>query len=48
MRRSIRLERREFVTADGRLGREQVVLLPLSDDDCRVNMIIVYTHHMLH
>jgi hypothetical protein len=47
-RRSVRLERREFVTPDGRLGREQVILLPLSDDEHRVNMIIVYTHHILH
>lgn len=42
-----RLERREFTTPDGRYGREQVILLPLSDDGARVNMIIVYTHHML-
>lgn len=47
-RRSIRLERREFLTPDGRPGREQVILLPLSSDDREVDMIIVYTHHMLH
>jgi len=46
-RRALRLERREFTTPDGRYGREQVILLPLSDDDARVNMIIAYTHHML-
>ncbi|HET6159545.1 MAG TPA: PAS domain-containing protein [Dongiaceae bacterium] len=46
-RRAVRLERREFTTPDGRYGREQVILLPLSDDDARVNMIIVYTHHVL-
>ena len=46
-RRAPRLERREFVTPDGRYGREQVILLPLSDDDARVTMIIVYTHHYL-
>jgi hypothetical protein len=46
-RRALRLERREFTTPDGRYGREQVILLPLSDDDARVNMILVYTHHML-
>jgi hypothetical protein len=47
-RRALRLERREFTTPEGRFGREQVILLPLSDDDARVNMILVYTHHMLH
>jgi len=46
-RRAPRLERREFTTPDGRYGREQVILLPLSDDGVRVNMIIAYTHHML-
>jgi hypothetical protein len=46
-RRALRLERREFTTPDGRYGREQVILLPLSDDDARVNMIFAYTHHML-
>ena len=43
-----RLERREFTTPDGRFGREQVILLPLSGDGRRVNMILVYTHHLLH
>jgi len=46
-RRALRLERRQFTTPDGRYGREQVILLPLSDDDAEVNMILVYTHHML-
>ena len=46
-RRAPRLERREFVTPEGRYGREQVILLPLSDDGVRVNMIIAYTHHMV-
>ena len=46
-RRAPRLERREFTTPDGRYGREQVILLPLSDDGTRVTMIVVYTHHML-
>ena len=46
-RRAARLERREFTTPEGRYGREQVILLPLSDDGERVNMIIAYTHHML-
>jgi hypothetical protein len=46
-RRAPRLERREFTTPDGRYGREQVILLPLSDDGARVTMIAVYTHHML-
>ena len=47
-RRALRLERREFTTPDGRYGREQVILLPLSNDGAHVNMIIVYTHYMLH
>jgi hypothetical protein len=46
-RRAARLERREFTTPDGRYGREQVILLPLSDDGAFVTMILVYTHHML-
>ena len=37
---------REFTTPDGRFGREHTVLLPLSDDDTHVTMILVYTHHM--
>lgn len=45
-RRALRLERREFTTPEGRYGREQVILLPLSDDGTRVTMIIAYTHHM--
>jgi hypothetical protein len=46
-RRAPRLERREFTTPEGRYGREQVILLPLSADGMRVTMIIAYTHHML-
>jgi hypothetical protein len=46
-RRALRLERREFTTPDGRYGREQVILLPLSDDDATVNIIFAYTHHIL-
>ncbi len=46
-RRAPRLERREFTTPDGRYAREQVILLPLSDDDARVNIILVYSHHMV-
>lgn len=46
-RRALRLERREFTTPEGRYGREQVILLPLSDDGTRVTKIIAYTHHML-
>ncbi len=46
-RKALRLERRQFKTPDGRYGREQVILLPLSDDDRTVNMIVVYSHHML-
>jgi hypothetical protein len=46
-RRALRLERREFTTPDGRFGREQVILLPLSADGARVNMVLVYTHHIV-
>lgn len=46
-RRALRLERREFTTPDGRFGREQVILLPLSNDAARVNMVLVYTHHIV-
>ena len=42
-----RFERRRFVTPDGRVGNEQAVLLPLSDDGLVVNKIIAYTHHFL-
>ena len=45
-RRAPRLERREFTTPEGRYGREQVILLPLSDDGAHVTKIVVYTHHM--
>lgn len=45
-RAALRLERREFTTPDGRGGREQVILLPLSNDDQFVNMILGYTHHI--
>lgn len=37
---------REFLTPDGRFGREHSLLLPLSDDDTAVTMILVYTHHI--
>lgn len=46
-RRALRLERREFTTPDGRYGREQVILLPLSGDGEHVNIIMAYTHHIL-
>ena len=46
-RNALRPERREFTTPEGRYGREQVILLPLSDDGARVTMIIAYAHHML-
>lgn len=42
-----RFERRRFVTPDGRVGNEESVLLPLSDDCLVVNKIIAYTHHFL-
>ena len=38
---------RDFMTPDGRFGREHSVLLPLSDDQVHVSMILVYTHHVL-
>lgn len=46
-RRAPRLERREFITPDGRYGREQGILLPLSDDNAHVNIIIAYSHHIV-
>lgn len=45
-RAGLRLERREFTTPDGRVGREQVILLPLSNDGRNVDMVVFYTHHM--
>lgn len=46
-RRAPRFERRRFIAPNGRIGNEQSVLLPLSDDDLTVNKIIAYTHHSL-
>jgi hypothetical protein len=46
-RRAPRFEQRRFVTPDGRIGNEQTVILPLSDDGQAINMIIAYTHHYL-
>ena len=46
-RRAPRFEQRRFVTLDGRIGNEQTVILPLSDDGQAINMIIAYTHHYL-
>lgn len=46
-RRAPRFERRRFVTPDGRMGHEQTVILPLSDDGRTINKIIAYTHHFL-
>ena len=46
-RRAARFEQRRFVTPDGRIGNEQTVILPLSDDGQAINMIIAYTHHYL-
>ncbi|TDQ83401.1 PAS domain-containing protein [Dongia mobilis] len=40
-------ERRRFVTADGRVGNEESVLLPLSSDGVTIDMIIAYSHHFL-
>lgn len=46
-RRAPRFEQRRFMTPDGRIGHEQSVILPLSDDGLTINMIIAYTHHYL-
>jgi hypothetical protein len=46
-RRAPRFEQRRFVTPDGRIGNEQTVILPLSEDGQAINMIIAYTHHYL-
>lgn len=46
-RRAPRFEQRRFITPDGRIGNEQTVLMPLSDDGEAINKIIAYTHHYL-
>jgi hypothetical protein len=46
-RRAPRFEQRRFITPDNRIGHEQTVLLPLSDDGRSINKIIAYTHHYL-
>jgi hypothetical protein len=46
-RRAPRFEQRRFLTPDNRIGHEQTVILPLSDDDDMINKIIAYTHHHL-
>jgi len=38
---------RDFTAPDGRLGYEDLIMLPLSEDGERVNMILGYTHHRL-
>jgi len=38
---------RAFTAPDGRLGDEDLVMLPLSTDGERVTMILGYTHHRL-
>lgn len=38
---------RDFTAPDGRLGYEDLIMLPLSEDGARVTMIIGYTHHRL-
>lgn len=38
---------RDFVAPDGRLGFEDLIMLPLSEDGARVTMIMGYTHHRL-
>lgn len=46
-RRAPRFELRRFITPDGRIGHEQTVILPLSEDGQTLNMMIAYTHHYL-
>jgi len=46
-RRAPRFEQRRFLTPDNRIGHEQSVILPLSDDDKIINKMIAYTHHHL-
>ena len=46
-RRAPRFEQRRFITPDKRIGHEQTVILPLSDDGQAVNKMIAYTHHYL-
>jgi hypothetical protein len=38
---------RDFTVPDGRLGYEDLIMLPLSEDGERVTMIMGYTHHRL-
>jgi len=38
---------RDFTAHDGRLGSEDLIMLPLSADGERVTMILGYTHHRL-
>jgi hypothetical protein len=38
---------RAFTAADGRIGDEDLIMLPLSNDGERVTMIMGYTHHRL-
>ncbi|WP_374385041.1 PAS domain-containing protein [Dongia sp.] len=46
-RRAARFEQRRFMTPGGRIGHEQTIILPLSDDGDRINKLIAYTHHFL-
>lgn len=46
-RRAPRFEQRRFLTPDNRIGHEQTVILPLSDDSETINKMIAYTHHHL-
>lgn len=46
-RRAPRFEQRRFLTPDNRIGHEQTVILPLSDDGETINKMIAYTHHHL-
>jgi hypothetical protein len=38
---------RDFTAPDGRLGNEDILMLPLSDDGARVTMLFGYTHHRM-
>jgi hypothetical protein len=38
---------RAFTAPDGRIGDEDLIMLPLSEDGAKVTMIMGYTHHRL-
>jgi hypothetical protein len=38
---------RDFTAPDGRLGYEDILMMPLSEDGARVSMLFGYTHHRM-